>query len=197
MRASEIIARVRSLARDTDIEDLRFGDGEILECVSHAQSELVAEFGENIHIYTTKAKQSLELPSELGKIYSITLDGRQLDRGLFGRALGKERACFTHYGGRRYGVLGLKGQEGVELVITASFLPNTLESPRETLQLGESYKQALSLLAYCELLLIETNAQNLQKLQFYRAELEREKAKIRANKNRSMNAGTIETKANA
>lgn len=45
------------------------------------------------------------------------------------------------------------------------------------------------------LLLTLWEAQNLQKLQFYRAELEREKAKIRANKNRSMNAGTIETRA--
>lgn len=47
------------------------------------------------------------------------------------------------------------------------------------------------------LLLTLWEAQNLQKLQFYRAELEREKAKIRANKNRSMNAGTIEIRANA
>lgn len=83
------------------------------------------------------------------------------------------------------------------LEIIASFYAPPLESTHDPLQLSREYKKALEIASFCELLLIDTNSQNLQKLQFYRHELDQEKNNLRASKNRALNPSTLYTQAHA
>lgn len=197
MQANKAITHIRALLRDDEYERLHISDRAILERLSAVQNDLIAEFGENIHILKLEASEQLELEAEIARIYSITLDGREIPTAIFAKAWEMQGVRFTHYDGNRYGVLGLKGEQGRALKICASLYARTLGSASDELALGEAYARALALGVLCEFLLIETHPQNLQKLQFYRAEYERAKGTLRAGKNRAMNPPTLYTRAQA
>lgn len=205
MGIDTLIMLCRQLLRDTDYTDQRISDTDIQERILAVQNDLIAEFNENIHIVRVKASERFELDKEIARIYRITLDGKPIDTALFPSALKRDGLCFTHYGARRYGVVGLQDLENEqdstarELEICASFYERecVFNLPSPEIVLSERYMRAIALGTLCEFLLIETNQANPQRLQFYKNELESAKNRLRAEKNRALNPNTLESKANA
>lgn len=196
MKASEVVMILRAFLKDEDCQNYVFSDGILLDYIHKAQNAIISEFRLNIHTIsqTINTQEDIILPSQIAYIYSLTLNGRGLKYAQPSSALNDDEPCFYHKRANIYAISGTKTNTSANLNIVASFFAHISEIDDE-LCLSFEYFQTIALSAFCDLLLIENNVNNPQRLLFYKERLQDEKNALRAFRNKAMNKSATFSKA--
>ncbi len=178
MQARNVIMILRALLRDEDCRTSIYSDNLLLDYISRTQNALIREFRENIQTFKTQAKENTDIitPSPIASIFTLTLNDIPLSYAQSATAF-KNPPALYHKQKNIYAISGSFASGELELV--ASFFAKPLEYKEDELILDESYTHALALGAFCELLLIEYDIANPQRLLFYKERFNEEKNALR------------------
>lgn len=192
MKAGQVLMILRALLRDEDCRVTLYSDNLLLDYLSRAQNALISEFRENIQSFETKVLQGADIamPSRIASIFTLTLNTMPLRYAQSATAF-KNPPCLYH---KHQNIYAISGIASGDLKLIASFFAKPLEDKNDECILDEFYTQALALWAFCEILLIEYDIANPQRLLFYKERLNEEKNALRSLK-AGMNPHSLQSKA--
>lgn len=179
MNINEVILKLRSLLRDTNYENLRFSDNELLESIEYVQNELIAHFSLNIQEYELIAENRiLYLPTRILSLIKVSLNNQTIPLKTHKEVILNNTAinCIYQINAKEY---RLNFDSSYAIKIYGNFAID-IPSDNEPLFIDKLFLNALYFGVLKNILFIETNANNLQKAAYYQSKYDDEIFKITA-----------------
>lgn len=193
MKVYDVLLLLRARLRDVDYNDLRFSDNELIDYLRHEQNKVISEFGLNIQEFVfRKGEVEINLPSECLCFKLAKCGEKKLPLVTYQEFLENSNRDLCVYA-KNLKTYCLNKEAPREVKIYLSLSSHILEE-KDDLSLENIFVNYLVLKVIKNLLLTETNTNNLQKIELYEALIRQDRNELIAILNRGREKRNFITK---
>lgn len=184
MKVFDVLLLLRSRLRDEEYKDYRFSDSELIDYLRNAQNKIISFFGLNLQEFVfEKGQVEVVLPSECLYFHLAKCGNKKIELVTYKEFLENppKNLCIYAKNLKTY-CLSSKIHEEVKMYLALSC---DLRNEEDDLSVGDIFVGLLVLEVMKNILLTETNANNLQKIELYDALIKQERNDLIAILNRT------------
>ena len=192
MKVLDVLLLLRSRLRDENYNELRFSNNELIDYLEQMQNKVISEFGLNLQEFVFDVGQvELELPSECLYFYLAKCGKSKIPLKTYQEYLENENELCIYARSLVKYCLRLKVGQKVKVYLALSC---KLSDENDDLSIESVFVNYLVLKVMKNILLTETNLNNLQKIELYDALIKQERNDLIALLNRAREKRSFVTK---
>lgn len=192
MKVLDVLLLLRSRLRDENYNELRFSNNELIDYLEQMQNKVISEFGLNLQEFVFDVGQvELELPSECLYFYLAKCGKNKIPLKTYQEYLENENELCIYARSLVKYCLSLKVGQKVKVYLALSC---KLSDENDDLSIESVFVNYLVLKVMKNILLTETNLNNLQKIELYDALIKQERNDLIALLNRAREKRSFVTK---